>query len=662
MSRASTALRVVSNDAIDAEPQPHDAHAERVVLGAVMSSPAAFPEVEKLVSASDFYLPAHQVIWEAIAALADRGDPCEPVAVYNYLGPKAVARCGGAEYLHTLVAAVPVAANAVYYAHIVRGLAYNRAVIETSAELTTAAWTASGDESADLRGTVAAKLAALSETSLRGWPEPIPLSDAPEVPPFPMWTLPEWVGEFAACVAEATQTPPDLAGCLALAVLAVAASGKIRIAPTGDVNGWKEPACLYTVVVLPPGNRKSEVYRLMTGPLSSVERTLIDIAKPQIAEAVIRRRIAESRAETTARDAETAAAKSDDSEKAATLAAATKASLELENSEIPALPCLFSEDTTVEALGSMIADQGGRFAVLSPEGEIFSIAAGRYSRDPNLGILKKAHAGEGDRVNRKGRPAEYIESANLTIGVCIQPGVLNRLGETPEFREQGFLARFLYSVPESLLGYRKPDPDPVPDSIRERYAATLTAFALALNALEEVRTLTFSPEAAEAVTALLGDTEPRFRPDGDLGHMTDWGGKLVGAVVRIAGLLHLAEHGLGGCDVPVSLASFEAAKEIGGYYTEHAKAAYDAIGANPATAKARVILNWLRTTGTSQFTGRDLMRSMRKEFRAAKELNEPIAMLETRGWIRRRPSARPGPGGGRPSPSWEVYPGIADES
>jgi hypothetical protein len=52
--------------------------------------------------------------------------------------------------------------------------------------------------------------------------------------------------------------------------------------------------------------------------------------------------------------------------------------------------------------------------------------------------------------------------------------------------------------------------------------------------------------------------------------MTDWGGKLAGAIVRIAGLLHLAGHARDGWDRPITLATLEAAIEIGDYYTHHA--------------------------------------------------------------------------------------------
>jgi replicative DNA helicase len=549
---------------------------------------------------------------------------------------------------------VPAAANAGYYAHIVRDLAYARDVLGASHRLAEAAWLASGDPSTDLRGKVAAEAAALAEADRRGWPDPVPLSSAPEVPAFPLWALPDWLGEYAACLSEVTQTPPDLAGCLALAVVAVAAAGHVWVAPTGDPDGWREPVNIYTLIVLPPGNRKSEVFRARIAPLRAVERALIEHARPRIAGALIRREIAEADAERTAK----AAAK--DTTDAA-LVNAAEARLELDAAAIPAEPCLFADDVTIEKLGSRLAEQGGRFAVLSPEGEIFSIAAGRYSGSPNLGILKSAHAGEATRVDRMGR-AEHLDAATLTIGICTQPGVLDRLGDTPEFGEQGFLARILYSVPESRLGYRDPSPHPMPPEARALYNAAVAALTLSLSDLDAPRTLMFTPDATRAVTGLLGAVEPRFRPGGDLAHMTDWGGKLTGATIRIAGLLHLAEHYRNGWDRPITLDTLRAAEQIGEYYTHHAKAAYDTIGGDPATAAARAILQWLTTTRPAQVTARDLMRGMPQRFRKAADLAAPLQILESRGWIRARPAPRSSPGGGRPgSPSWDVHPAIVSQ-
>jgi replicative DNA helicase len=258
------------------------------------------------------------------------------------------------------------------------------------------------------------------------------------------WTFPDWLGEYAASLAEVTQTPTDLAGCLALAVLAVAAGGKIWI----QAPAWREPVNLFTVVVLPSGNRKSEVYRAMCAPIKAAEQTLINEAEPLIAEAIIARRVAEAHADKSAKAAENAAAL-DPTQRALRLTEATEAKLALDAAVVPARPRLYSDDATVEILTSLLCEQRGRMAVLSPEGEIFSIAAGRYSGAPNFAVLKKGHAGEEMRVDRMGRESEHIDAATVTLGICTQPGVLAELGDTPQFRDQGLLGRLLYAVPDS---------------------------------------------------------------------------------------------------------------------------------------------------------------------------------------------------------------------
>src|SRR5262249_29999257 len=75
--------------------------------------------------------------------------------------------------------------------------------------------------------------------------DPLPLSAARLRPPFPVAALPGWVGDMVAAVAEASQTPPDLPGCVALACLATAAGGR---AVVNVHNDWTEPVNLYLAV------------------------------------------------------------------------------------------------------------------------------------------------------------------------------------------------------------------------------------------------------------------------------------------------------------------------------------------------------------------------------------------------------------------------------
>src|SRR5690242_6662934 len=101
--------------------------------------------------------------------------------------------------------------------------------------------------------------------------------------------------------------------------------------------------------------------------------------------------------------------------------------------------------------------------------------AGRYSRSggPNLGVFLKAHTGDGIRVDRTGRPPEFIKRPTLTLGLAIQPDVLTGLATRPAFRGRGLIGRILFVVPESGIGRRSVDPPCMPPYIATDYAAMI---------------------------------------------------------------------------------------------------------------------------------------------------------------------------------------------
>ncbi|MEU9166985.1 DnaB-like helicase N-terminal domain-containing protein [Streptomyces sp. NPDC048420] len=100
---------------------PHHVEAEQAVLGACMYSAAAVDAVRPILQAADFYRPAHADIWRSVLSLRDEDSPTDPIALGEELGRiGALARVGGAAYLHTLASATPGPGNCDYYAEIVR--------------------------------------------------------------------------------------------------------------------------------------------------------------------------------------------------------------------------------------------------------------------------------------------------------------------------------------------------------------------------------------------------------------------------------------------------------------------------------------------------------------------------------------------------------------
>jgi replicative DNA helicase len=500
-------------------------------------------------------------------------------------------------------------------------------------------------------GQLAPHLTSTPQHSTRWEGEPVPLSARRLLPPFPIDALPTWVAEMVAAVAEATQTPPDLAGCLALACLATAAGGRavIEVRPS-----WTEPTNLFAVVAMPPGSRKSAVFAAMTAPLLAAERAMQENSAPARARAEIEAKAARARANATATVAESAYG-TEHSDKA--LAEAEAAAMAANELTVPAVPRLVADDITSEAAASLLAEQHGRLAVLSAEGGIFTTLAGRYSGAPNLEVFLKGHAGDLLAVDRKGRDREHVEHPALTLGLAVQPDVLTDIATMPGFRSRGMLARILYALPASTVGRRKIGAPPTPEPVATAYATNLRALVLTLADWTDPAVLPLTPDADDAVRHLEESLEPRLHPDhGDLAPIVDWASKHTGASIRIAGLLHLATH-RDAVTRPIGPDTIHAAARIGHYYLGHALAVFDLMGADPLIDHARTALDWITRRDT--FTRRELFTAIcRGRFRKVTELDPVLDLLTAHGFI--RPGPTPPATGGRPaSPPYQVHPRAA---
>jgi replicative DNA helicase len=125
---------------------PHDVAAEQCVLGGMLLSKDAISDVIEVISPQDHYRPAHQIIHEVILDLYARGEPADAVTVADALTKRGdVGRAGGAPYLHTLIASVPTAANAGYYARIVRERAILRRLVEVGTRIVQLGYSGDGD-------------------------------------------------------------------------------------------------------------------------------------------------------------------------------------------------------------------------------------------------------------------------------------------------------------------------------------------------------------------------------------------------------------------------------------------------------------------------------------------------------------------------------------
>ena len=485
------------------------------------------------------------------------------------------------------------------------------------------------------------------------WPVPTAFPEYPR-PEFPVAVLAPWLASMVKAQAEFAQTPLGLPGGVGLAVLATVVARRFEIRLPG---GHTEPENLFVAVTSRPGTRKSSTVRDLTAPLFRWETREQEAIRPEYEAATSQRRILEFKR--TALEKRLAKARA--AEVSGLQEQLRQVRAELQELVVPVLPRLVTDDVTPEKVVGLLKDQGGGIAVLSPEGDVFEIMAGRYSERgrPNLGVFLKGHAGDPLIVDRMGRPGERVERPRLTIGITIQPTVLNGLTALPSFRGRGLLGRFLYILPDDLLGRRRTETAAIPADVQERYDRALTQLLdLPEDELFGLTTLSLSPEAGAAFRAFTAWLEPQLAEGARLGHLTDWAGKLPGAVARLAGLLHVADRAGQLVRTEIGPAVMERAIELGRYFLAHAVAAFGRMGADPRVSLARRVIKWLAENGQGIVTRRDIFNGCRGSFRTVDDMEPIERLLLNHGYLRVQTEAPPRGPGRPPSPTFEVNPHL----
>ena len=490
------------------------------------------------------------------------------------------------------------------------------------------------------------------------WDPPVAFTEY-SLPAFPVSTLPGQVRAYVEAVSIEKQVPMDLPGMLVLPALSTALQKKVRVLVR---PGWVEPVNVWVMCALPPGSRKSGTFESMVSPIEKFERQERDRLAPEVEQARNKRKITEGRLGHLQNEA----AKKKGLDAASALAESNELAAELAGMGTISIPELLADDISPEAVVRMMADQGGKISIMSPEGDILEILAGRYSNgNPNLGAFLKAHAGDNIRVRRVGRPPDYVDKPALTLGISPQPDMLRGLMDKPSFRGRGLLGRFLYSLPVSNLGHRQVKTAPVPGGVAWGYdqvLMTLLQLEPAINAdgVSAAYVLRMDTDAEEVFNQFEQWLEPQLAPMGELATMTDWAGKLAGVVARISGLLHMAEHMAEGIRLSISMDTVNAAIRLAGeYLVPHARAAYGEMGADPEIEAARYTWEVIQDKGQAMFTKSEVWKWTKGRFERAEPLTKALAILAERNYLREL-SPPDKKGAGRKLVRFEVNPLASD--
>jgi hypothetical protein len=476
------------------------------------------------------------------------------------------------------------------------------------------------------RALIANNAALLAEVIRDEWSTPIPLA-ASEPNPVPPGLLPGALGEFVEALTEHTETPRELGAMMCLAVASASAAGRYEVLVR---EGYIEPLNVFTAVALESGARKTAVVNGARSPLIKFEHEEQQRLLPERRQAISERKTLEGRIEKLRK--EVMADPTDEMQ-------SELRGLEEGLVEIPEFPRLWTQDCTPEALAVLAAKNNERMLVMSDEGGIFDILAGRYSRGvPNLDFVLQAHAGSAVRIDRKAGDPLFLARPLLTVALSPQPSVLQGLADVPGFRGRGLLARFLFAVAKSNLGYRHHEARPIPAGIQEDWNALIyrllkSPINVGSNGSPAATRLTFAPSAYASWHDFQRLVEVQMREGNQLAGLRDWAGKLPGVAARIAGVLHCVTMDTS-LDTRIPLGTTEVALQLAAILISHALAAFGLMGADANAGIAGRVIRWASERGEAETTERDVFCAFQGTVKTMANLEPVLRLLEKHRYLR----------------------------
>ena len=460
---------------------------------------------------------------------------------------------------------------------------------------------------------------------------PLPIVDPVIAPHWPVSVLPAWMGEHITDTAQRLQVPEDLCAQLAVGALSAACAGHATVA----VDDWVETLNLYLFCSMHSGAGKSPAEKAMVGPLREWERKRRTDKRDDFDLAVASWKVAQKKL----RKAEDgyAVGSIGDEEFAEAVAEASK--------PMPAEFRLLIDDTTPERLVQLLAAHK-RLALVSTEAGLLDSVAAQFARSqkPNVDVYLKAYSGDTIIRDRKGGDdgpeSTVVEDALLTVVLTIQPGVVEKYRETaPEMRGRGFFARFMPSLPESLVGGRRFGGRSSVAASADRYAEELAALAGRMATIDEAARpmrLRLDDAAAHMFYEWCDQMERDLVLGGRLAALHDAASKIRSSALRMAGLLKLA----GGGNTNVVDAELMAdAIVVAKYWTDHAmlmeqgEQGVAGLAQRWAVDCAFDVLEWCRKRHMLRVTPRDVYLANRTTYRTVDQLAPGFELLWDKRWI-----------------------------
>lgn len=499
------------------------------------------------------------------------------------------------------------------------------------------------------------------------WPVPTPIRYA-EPPPFDLLAMiPRDLPELAEAVdawAEAVQVPKELMAGAAVGLAALACSRAVEVELA---SGWREPAPLWVLPLLRPGERKSASLVMLCRPFhdwAMAERKRM--AEP-VARYAERRRTMEARLSAV----RARAAKEAGAEKRAKLEAeASDLAAELDGMPARlAAPDLLVQSFTPEGLRDLLEANGERVGIVSAEADAAELMGARYSdAGPSIDLLLCAHAGDPITTRRAGGRVVTLDRPAVGMVLAVQPEAVRAVLADRAAKGRGLIDRMLLILPPSRMGSRLLDPAPVPASVSGWWTHAIAGLldmpwpgrcivghdGEPTRCTSPPRILTIDPEARRILWDLRGMLEPRLAEGCDLAPVSGFASKLPGACARLALAFTMLRDPAAEA---VDGESMRAACAWAPFLLAHHRAVLGA-AAEPAEAHhARRLWRAIQRRGRASMTARELFDLVRDSAVPSMADFRPVLDL-----LAEHEAIRPVPGAagnrGRPAEVWQINPAL----
>ncbi|WP_339259846.1 YfjI family protein [Lysinibacillus sp. FSL K6-3209] len=462
------------------------------------------------------------------------------------------------------------------------------------------------------------------------WQPPITFEES-ALKQFDVNIFPNTLKNMVLAVSRFTQTPVDLAAICLIGVLSTVLQKKFHVEP---IKGWKEPLNTYTAVLLQASNRKSAVFGLMIGPLFDYESNLIkshqEVQKKNEKHLSLLNRRIDKLENEYAKSGDTEPL--DDLENLWTLREKLKPK--------PA-PTLILDNSTEEVIVSRISQNSERIAIASSEGDLFERLKSSIKFEASkLDVYLKGYSGDYLRTDRISRDTERIEEPLVTICISAQPTVIQDMPQ--KIIDRGLIPRFLISMPEDLLGKRDVYNAKPVDSETKYLYNNLISKLLNFEDKDSIA-LELSSESYDVLKKFEHHVETLFLPEQlYCDSLKSWGGKIIGNLLRITGLLHVAKHtdiAKDKSDIPttIEVKTLKAALKLKEYFDSQIINAYGIMFSKESNDMAQYLLGKLELLTEEKkqrkVSKQDLWQKTKKIFTTAPTFNLSLKILEERGFI-----------------------------